>query len=44
MASFWNGIFANGRGNRLAPLSFAIARVRSLISFTLKAFLQPTAP
>ena len=42
MASFWNGIFASGRGSRLAPLSFAFARVRSLIGFALKAFLQPT--
>lgn len=35
MASFWNG-------NRLALVASAVARLRALLAFWLKAFVQPT--
>jgi hypothetical protein len=42
MASFWSSILTSVRGDRLAPLAFAVSRVRSLVAFTLQAFVQPT--
>jgi hypothetical protein len=42
MASFWSSILESVRSDRLAPLAFAISRVRSLASFALNAFAQPT--
>jgi GNAT superfamily N-acetyltransferase len=42
VASFWNGIARNCRGNRLALVASAVARLRGLVAFWVKAFLQPT--
>jgi len=42
MASFWNGIAAMGRGERLVRARAALARLPSHAAFWLKAFSQQT--